>query len=613
MLDFLRRAVRSWVAQVLLGLLVVSFAVWGVGDIASGGSTRVAKVGEQSVSAETYAAVLRREQQRYALDPTQIRPTGLDQLVLARLVREAALDDVVAALGVSAPDEAVARQVRAEPAFQVAGAFDPQQYAAVIRRNFPSVAAYEETVRRSIASGAVIDLALGGVGAPPEMAETMIRWRDERRSFDALTIGAADLGAVVADPTDAELQAYLDANAVRFEAPERRTVAWAHIDPATLAGEIAEDDLRALYDTRRATYVQPETREIDQIVYADEAAAQSARSRLDAGAADFDALLAERGLSRADASLGAVAAADLPDARAEAAFALAAPGVAGPARTATGWALLDVRAIEPGGETAFDAVRDSLRDELAAERGRPEADRQAEAALDLLAGGATLEEIAAELGLTVATAEGVTREGQGVSGPPSFQSFRDAAFASAAGETLDPVRTQQGGYLLLRVDAVQDRLTPPLESIRELVALSWRDEATARALADKAEAFVARLAAGETLEALAAETGGWLSAIGPLRRIDPEPRLSDTARDALFSGPVGTAAVSAAGDGATIAVLRAILPPETPEAEAQALRDALAQSLAQDQLEYLGRALESRAGVSINPQTVEAVLSQIGA
>ncbi|MFN3613423.1 MAG: SurA N-terminal domain-containing protein, partial [Rubrimonas sp.] len=234
MLDLLRRAVRSWIAKILLGLLVISFAVWGIGDIATGSSRNVAQVGGQSVAADVYATVLRREQQRYNLDPTQIRPAGLDRWVLARLIREAALDDAAARLGVSAPDDAIARQVRRDPAFQIAGSFDPAQYASAVRRNYPSIGHYEEMVRRALASSQIAALAQVGVRAPQGAAEALIGWREERRGFDVLTLSPLPDDPAIAEPTDEDLQAWLDANPGAFEAPERRDVTFLHIDVAAL-------------------------------------------------------------------------------------------------------------------------------------------------------------------------------------------------------------------------------------------------------------------------------------------------------------------------------------------------------------------------------------------
>ncbi len=610
MLDLLRRAVKSWVAQVLLGLLVISFAVWGIGDIGGGFSTRVATVGDQKVEADAFARLLRREQQRYGLDATQVRETGLDRFVLGQMVREAAIEDMMQALGVSAPDSAVARQVRAEPSFQVAGAFDATQYASAVRGAFRSVAAYEATVRRALASAQLQQTATVGATAPQGVAQAMLAFREERRAFDAITL--RDAGATP-EPTEADLQAHLDQSPQAFAEPERRAVTWLHIDPAAVAGPVDEDEARAFYEERRASFEQAETRAVDQIVFAAEAEAQAAKDRIDAGAIDFDGLLAERGLTRADASLGVIVKADLPDARAAAAFSSPVPEVVGPAQTATGFALLDVRDITPGVTVPFESVRDELVRALATERGGPEADRLAERAEDLRAGGASLEEVAAELSIPLATLPDITASGAGPQGLAGTPAFRAEAFAAAQGTERDIVRLPDGGYFALRVDAVTAPRTPALDEIRDAVAQSWRAAARRDALAQAAEDARARVAGGEPLAQVAASLGMEIEPLGPLRRDDPEPRLGADARAALFDARPGAVALSVGRDSATVAVLREALPPPAQEETVKAIEAQLAESMARDQLEYLGRALEDRAGVTVNPSAFEAALAQIGA
>ncbi|SEA61086.1 peptidylprolyl isomerase [Rubrimonas cliftonensis] len=615
MLDLLRRGVRSWVAKVLLGLLVASFAVWGIGDIGGGFSTRVATVGDQAIEANLYARVMRNEQQRYGIDPADLRASGLDRFVLARMVREAALADAASRLGVSAPDEAIAREARQQPAFQVAGAFDAAQYQATVTRAYPSVGAYEQTVRETLAAAQIIGAAQAGATAPAPMTDAILRLREESRRFDAITLRRDALGLAPPEPDDAALQAHLDANAEAFEAPERRDVTWISIEPAALAGDIPESDLRAAYDAQLSRFSEPATRAIDQIVYDTSAEAEAAAERVRSGAADFDALLAEKRLTRADAALGPVRRDDLFDARGEAAFALEAPGVAGPAQTAGGFALLDVTRITPEDVTPFEAARSLLAEEIAAERGRPEADRMAEEVADLAAGGATLEEISAELGLPLGGDASLQAAGAPADlpgGPEGARALREEAFAASVGEERDLVRLPSGGYVLVRVNAVKPAVTPPLEAIRDAVAADWRRAWAVDALGEAAEAARARIAGGETLEGVADDLGLAIEPLGPMRRDDPDPRLGEDARAALFAAQPGAAAVSVAGASATVAVLREIIPPSDPAAR-EALARTLAASLAADQVDYLGRALEAEAGVSINQQALDAALAQIGA
>jgi peptidyl-prolyl cis-trans isomerase D len=614
MLEMLRRAVRSWVAKALLALLVVSFAIWGVGDISQGFSTNVATVGERTIGAETYARVLRSQATRFGVDPSQFRDTGLDRYVLASLVREAAFEEAAREMGVSAPDSAVARQVRNDPSFRIAGEFDPAQYESSVRRIWGSVADYEDSVRRAVAAAPLRAAVGGSANAPYRMAEAIARRASEQRRFAALSLTLGD--DAVEAPSDAELEAHLEENAAAFRAPERRDVSYLHIDLAALAADIPVDEagLRALYDDRADIYAQPETRVIEQIVYESADAAAAARARLDSGEADFDALLAERGLTRADAALGAVTRDDIAGPRADAAFALDGPGIAGPAEIPTGAALLEVVEITPAIVTPFEEVRDALAAELGADAARPEADRLAEEVADLAAAGATLEEIGAELGLEIRTAEGVTAGGPAVGGDPLTASppFTTEAFAAEQGQLRDLTDDPSGGYFMLRVDAVTPASTPPLANIREAVEASWRAERRAEALAERAQDIVARIEAGETLAAIAAEMDRETSSIGPLRRDDPDPRLDAAARETLFTGAPGAAAASVRGSRATVAVLEEIVAADAVREQAEAVRAALTQSVAQDQLEYFGRALEAEMGAVFNQQALDAVLSQIG-
>lgn len=615
MLEVIRRGVKSWVVQVLLGLLVASFAVWGIGDVSRGFSTKVASVGERDIDANLFATILQREQQRLGLDPSQIRMVGLDRFVLAQLVREAAVEETARRLGLSAPDSAVARQVRSDPNFQIGGQFDATQYANAVRRVFPSIAAYEETIRRSIATQQIVTGAIGAIAAPPGAAEVLARFREERRRFDALILRTP--AEPVGEPSEADLAAHLDANPGAFTEPERRAVVWLHVDPEVLAQDIdiPEDDLREAYDAQVAMLAQPERRTVDQIVFAEEADAQAARARLDDGLA-FDALLAERGLSRQSATLGSVTANELRGARGEAAFALAEPGVAGPVAAAGGFALLEVREIVPGFTIPFETIAEALRLDLARQRAEPDADRLAEAVEDLRAGGATLEEVAADLGLTLFRDGGVARNGTGGDGPLSglvaATPFLDEAFAAREGEERRIRPAPDGGYFVLRVDAVRPPSVPALDAIRDRVAEGWRAEATRAALRAEAEALKADLDAGADLATLAEARGLTVTSIGPLRRSDPDPRLGPEAREALFAAEPGTAALSAAGGGAALVVLREVVPVEPQGDVVRQFEQALAQSFGQDLFDYLGKALEDRAGVSVNTSVLDSVVSQIG-
>jgi peptidyl-prolyl cis-trans isomerase D len=348
---------------------------------------------------------------------------------------------------------------------------------------------------------------------------------------------------------------------------------------------------------------------VHQVVLADQAEAEAA-ARL-AREAGFDALLAERGMSRADAALGALTPRDLPGARGEAAFAAEAPGIVGPTQTPGGWAVLEVGDFQPEQVTPFEAVREALARELVGNAGLAEADRLAEEIADLRAAGATLEEAARELGLTLDGVQGLSRE-EAASREDLPDGFAEEAFAAAEGEERRLLRTPEGGWLALRVDAVEPTRPAELEEARAAVAADWRAERRRNALAETAAEAAARLEAGEDPAAVAAAFSGEAVEIGPISRDAEAPRIGAEARATLFSAQPGAVAVTVLDDEAVIARLAEVREPEGIDQQVALFRQALAQSVAEDQLQYLGYALERAAGVSLNPQTVEAAVSQVG-
>ncbi|MFT6228474.1 MAG: peptidyl-prolyl cis-trans isomerase D, partial [Paracoccaceae bacterium] len=342
MLNFFRTASKTWVFKALFALLIASFAVWGIGDVSFGGAgNRVAQVGDAEVTVDDYARALQREMQsvsqragrRITVDEAQ--SAGLPQILLARLVRDAALDGEAARLGISADDEAVRRAVMDSPSFQgLDGKFDQAQYGFVLDRLGFRAEDFEADMRRSIARD-LVTYAVSGAAAPaPGLAERTLAHQLEERSFSMIRLLPADAAAPEA-PNDGVLKTFIDDNRAAYMRPESRAVSWLAIDPAAMAGAatVGDAELRAAYADRKAAYDMPETRVVDQLAFADTAAANAARARIDNGEASFADLVTERGLTLDDVSLGDNARATLPGALADAAFKLDAPGVAGPIAT----------------------------------------------------------------------------------------------------------------------------------------------------------------------------------------------------------------------------------------------------------------------------------------
>ncbi len=626
MLDLLRRGVKTWVAKLLFGLLVVSFAIFGIGDVFSNGlGSSVATVGEQKITAERYASALNREiraqSQRFGqpIDGQTARALGIDQQVLARMAQEATLDQAMADLGVSAPDAAVSRIITADPSFtDQEGKFDQEAYRYRLAQADFSIEAYEDATRRSIARAALAQaLSVGGT-APTGTVDAIYQYQTETRAVDYIILSGEAQAGEIAAPDEAALVAYHEENAEAFTAPESRTATYLHISVDALSKTVEPDEeaLRALYDARSADYDFPETRVLYQIVFGTEAEATAAAARIASGEATFDAILTERGETRADASLGEVKREDVISDAGDAAFGLTAPGIAGPVDTGFGFALVDVAAITPAEIVPFEDARDELAVDLRREGARDIAPELAGEVDDLRAGGKTLEEISTEMGLPLLTVTDVARDGTGAEGIAASAEFLSELFDATEGEERDLVETPLGGYFVLRLDGITEPYVRPLEDVRPIVEAAWRVTAIRTALEAKADAALARIDNDSaTLGDVAAEFGVEIASEGPKTRLDGWDALSPALLQALFSRdgtPAGRALAPGRFDAVTIAQVTSIAPGED-NARNRALRDALAQQLnamaGDDTLTLYMMAKQQEIGVSVDNRLIESLLS----
>lgn len=628
MLNTLRRGAKSWVAKILIALLIASFAVWGIGDMFSFRlDDSVAEVGDTKVPAERFADAVRREQTRLSQQAGELvtintlRQLGIDRRVLAGLVRDAAFTEELDRLGLAAPDAAVARAIREEPAFQgPGGAFSDQAYRLLLAQQGLSPAEFETLTRQIVGRDFLTRAVIGATPRLPGVATRIAAHRGETRDLSQLTL-PMELAEEPTKPDEETLRAFYEARPERYTEPERRDIRYIHVDLAKLAeaAEPEEEAVRERYEAERDAFATDPTRTIDRIAYPDEEAAAAALARIEGGESDFEAEAAAVGAS-ADTDLGTVGPDDLPAETAEAVFATAEPGVIGPVPTPLGSWLVRIRSATEGGVRPFEEVRDEIRSRLALDAALARAPEIAAEIEEGRAAGKPLEEIAKGAGLALGQVEGLAQDGtlpggSGADGIAATDAFLAEAFEAFELEERDMVETPEGGFLLLMVDRVKESALPPFEEVREKVEADWSVDARLAALGKKAAEFVARLGEGETMETLAEEAGVPASSFKGVQRYRDDAELPAALVEQLFDGGEGTAAFARApageetGAGVVLARVDAVHPldPEALGAATTEIESVLQDSLATDTLEYFGRALEDEHGAYIDQSVLEEV------
>ncbi|MBK0398811.1 SurA N-terminal domain-containing protein [Limibaculum sp. M0105] len=635
MLHLLRRGAKSWIAKLLIALLVLSFAVWGIGDIFSfRGGTAVATAGEEEVTADEFADALARAQARLsqeagrAVSYSDMRALGIDRRVLASLVRDATLRAELARLGIAAPDRAVADEIRQNPAFLgPAGNFSDTAYRMLLAQQRMSPAEFERLTRALIGQELVTEAVSGTDATAPGLAVRITAWRGETRNLQLLTLDprlADDPGM----PDDAALAAFFEAEAERFREPDRRFGRYLHVDVAKLAedeaAKLTDDELQAAYESERDLHVTEPTRTVDQIIFPSLAEAEAAAARLALGEVDFDGLAAEMDQAGDGLSLGVLQPGDLPEGPDTAVFALEAPGVTGAVETPLGGAILRVTEVTEGGAVPFEDIRDEIAERLATENAVIRAPEVANEIEELRAAGKTLAEIAAEMGGQVALVEiagiapdgtlpGGDRAGGALAVSEALAEVTDALDA----EERDIIELPDGGYFLAYVERVEPSHIPELDGIRDRVVEAWRQEQIMASLEERAAQIAAGIArgTGATLATTAAGMGRTASETGFFLRDAPPASLPDALVQPVFEADKGAVLTARLPDGEGVVLAEVIaitqMAPEALEQMSQQIEQALAQSLEADRVEYFARALESTHQVAYYPQAIESTISAI--
>ncbi|HEX3653194.1 MAG TPA: SurA N-terminal domain-containing protein [Rhizomicrobium sp.] len=620
MLQQMRKYTKSWISSLFLGLLALSFGVWGIADIFRGNSdTSVATVGGEKIPVELfqrdYRNVTRAATQKGPLKPAQARAYG--QQVLDALVDQTALDTSAGRYGLTATDETVSARIRAIPNFlSPLGTFDHNIFLRMIDQAGFNEQSFVQYVRGALQRDQIVGAASSGLDMPAGYARALFNYLNEARAADYIVVPANAAGQAPT-PTDAELNAYLKAHPERFSTPEYREVTFASISPQDLAGKVTVTaaQLKQQYEAQKSQYVIPEKRQLEQITYSDLASAKAARAKVDSGTS-FAELAKQKGLSAADTQIGDLSKADLGD-RGDAVFKLQKDGVTQPLKAPIGYALIHVVSITPGSTKTLDDVKEELRKQIFTQLAGAKITDISNQYIDENSRGLNLTQAATKAGMHVGHVAGIDARGNTPDGTkaavPSDPEFLAQIFKAEVGEEGDPFSTKSGTTYVVKVDGVRPPKLKPLDSIRAEVTAAWQKEQQSKRLDAKAKELAQQASTAHSLIAVASSVGTKVQASGPLRRPGPNTRgggpLPTPLLTKVFSVPAGQAVYGPAPDGSYIvALVTAVQHPPAMVLQGAGLRRfaaSIGQQAGQDIGSGLTAAARAKVGVSVNQQTVD--------
>ncbi len=619
MLDAIRKRTGSIVVKILLGFLVLSFAVWGIGDYVTGSAAggAVATIKDREISVQRFSDEMRREvaRLRQFLGNTAtletLRELGLDRELLNRLIGAELFDLAADDHGLIIPDAVVSAEVRSMPQFAgLTGQFDHEVFRRAIGNAGYSENDFLDLFRRETKERILLDALNTGAVLPEQVVDKIFAYRNERREIAYIQIADSDF-LDIATPTTAEIAAYHQENQDRFMAPEYRDVTFIHLKADDLAEtiDVREEDIEDAFFASEEDYVTRARRNIEQAIFDTKNQAIETKTLVESGVSFSEAVSQVKGTPTRDLSLGWVVPSDLlGEDTVQAVFGAAKGDLAGPVQSPLGWLLFSIVGAEDEARLELEDVRDDLKRQVARERAIDELFELANEMDDLLASGMSLEEVAATLNLSAETLRAVSQSGEGengiaIEGLPGGD-FISTVFLTEEGSESPLIEVGEDAYFVVRVNGIQETALRPLDEARDRVVAAMMADRRAQQAEILAREIASRLGASTSLTAQVEGLQYVVAEANSVRRNGtglPEgiPRSLATA---VFDVSVGSGVFVRTVEGFVVAhVLSSEQAPiDRTNPDYAALKNRLEQRLRGDLTATLREALLSRYPVSIN-------------
>jgi peptidyl-prolyl cis-trans isomerase D len=623
----MRRGVASVLAKVLLGLLILAFALWGIGDYLGrgGGQTGpIATVGSKQITVDDFNHAYKQEilsvgqKLGRQLTPDQAKLLGIWKLALDRLMATAAIDLHARELGVTASDAIVGAIIRGqhpEIVDATSGRIDGNKYAKVIRdAGFRSQVDYERARREALWRQQLTETLSANPVPQKYLLEVLYRFRDEARVIEYV-IPDFTKRIVVADPSEKQLQELFESNKGRYVALEERQASLILLsrEEVLSRAKVTDEELKKEYEAAKESYDVPEKRRVTQLTFSDKAAADKAYAEL-SKAKDFKAAAEKLGFPAADIDLGLLTQAEMIDPKiAEAAFKLKASTVSPPIEGQFSVVILRVSDIEAGKKRTFEEAKPEIRERLATERGSKLANEIYEKVENARAKGKSLKEIAENLKLPfreiTINRTGKAPDGKDVIGHADAPKIAEAVFSATEGVETEPLELSNGGVAWFELGTITPERQRPFEEVAAKVKADFIQAERAKEMAGQAAKLVERLKGGESLEAVARSLGAKVQRTQPIKRTTTPPPegMTAVALQEAFKLPKGGAASAPTADGKSRVLFRVsgITPAPDPTAEQlDALKGDVARQMQVDILSQYVWGLRMRYGGTQNEKVL---------
>jgi peptidyl-prolyl cis-trans isomerase D len=552
MLLAMRNKMHGWPSIILLGISVFAMSFFGMESyFMSNDGSYVAKVGKHKIDQRVYQDRVNQlrqqavEEQGEGFDSSIFEKPETKQRILDGMIDEQLLLQANTDWGLRISDHAMRDYIASIPAFQVNGQFDGTSYRAWLAGQRKTPEMFEDEIRSSLA----VQLLPAAINASTIVSDAQIdrflHLLTQRRDLRYFQLPRPELAD--SSVSDAEIAAWYKAHQADYMNPEQVSVKYVEVNGAELPLAAAPDDeeLRKLYADEKQRFVQPEQRQVSHILInvptnatpeqQKEALAKAEKIAAEANPDDF-ATLAEKdsqdlGSRRQGGDLGWLEKGVTNAAFDSALFALQKGQISKPVLSSDGYHIIWLRDIRSGESKPFEEVRDQLvKEATAAERDRTYNEVAGKMSDSTYQNPTSLEPASVALNLPIKTLPLFSRAGgEGLAANPKViaAAFGDDVLVQGNNSSLIDLGNNHS--VVIHVDKHVPAVAKPLAEVRDDVQKKIIEERIVAAEKKQADAALARLRKGESMDEVAKSLGASITtAAEVVRRAQmPAPLLTE--------------------------------------------------------------------------------------
>ncbi len=274
MLDAIRNHSQGWLAKVILALITIPFALFGIDSYfnQAGSNVAVAKVGSDKISIQEYGNAIenvrnRMQSEGQKVDSAMLETPAFKQSVLDGLITRRLVNAEVHRANFKISDRQLSDHIFAMPEFQESGKFSEDLYQKTLEQNKLTGTKFENSIRGDLVTQQAREGLARLVFLPKSVAEQTLQFVYQQRDVSVAEIKTAAFVSQV-KVTPEQVKTYYELHKDKFKVPEQVKLEFALLAAAGLVAQVSvsDEEIKAFYDENAAKFQGDEQRHASHIL-----------------------------------------------------------------------------------------------------------------------------------------------------------------------------------------------------------------------------------------------------------------------------------------------------------------------------------------------------------